>query len=317
MKLLAITTGDTDGIGFEVSVKSLARLGPQKDTLFFLFRASSAPKKYLSLLDRKFKRITFNNIFDALTFSKSLQKKATIRELFDINSLESPPEWVQTAARLCHQKKFQGLVTAPLSKELIASLGWKDRGHTEILQRITKVPFIHQGFVGKYFNVVLATSHMPLKNVAGSLSQSRLSSSLQAAQELQTLLSKKRGQKPIALLGLNPHAGEAGLLGNEEQGLLVPFCLSHHLQGPLSPDAAFLEKNWEKFSVYIACYHDQGLIPFKVVHGQNSGVQVSLGLSFPRTSVDHGTAKDIFGKNKANANSMFEALQLALRMARK
>ena len=87
-----------------------------------------------------------------------------------------------------------------------------------------------------------------------------------------------------------------------------------NIKGPLVPDAAFLKSNWGKFSVYLCPYHDQGLIPFKAIHGQDSGVHVTLGLPFVRTSVDHGTAKEIFGKNIANPNSMKEALLLAVRL---
>jgi len=320
MKTLALTTGDTDGIGLEVSAKALNKIGPQKDHLFFLLRDQSAPKRYLSLIDKKFERVTFSRYQDAKDFILASRKKKTSlskRILIDLASTEPPPIWVEQAARSCHEKILSGLVTAPLSKELIASLGWKDRGHTEILKRITGVPFIHQSFVGRHFNVVLATAHCPLGEVSQSLTQPVLKSTLTAARKLQEVLPRLQKSKPIALLGLNPHAGENGILGKEELNLLVPFCKSNKIIGPLSPDAAFLKKNWSLFSTYIACYHDQGLIPFKMIHGQNSGVQVSIGLSFPRTSVDHGTAKDIFGKNIANANSMLESIKLALRLIKK
>ncbi|MEK6774820.1 MAG: 4-hydroxythreonine-4-phosphate dehydrogenase PdxA [Bdellovibrionota bacterium] len=320
MNCLAITTGDLDGVGLEVSAKALNKIGPQGDVLFFFLRGLSANKKILSLIDKKFNRITFTHFDEALDFVKKYSKKPNKKlctDLIDLASDQSPPYWVESVASACHKKTLSGLATGPLSKELIASLGWPDRGHTEILKRVTGVKSIHQAFIGKYFNVLLTTAHIPLKDVSAALSIDSLNAVLLAAKKLQPFLSKQQQKKPIAVLGINPHAGENGLLGEEERALLSPFCKSHNLVGPLSPDAAFLEKNWCNYSVFIACYHDQGLIPFKTIHGQDSGVHVSMGLPFPRTSVDHGTAKDIFGKNKANANSMIEAIELALRMIKK
>jgi 4-hydroxy-L-threonine phosphate dehydrogenase PdxA len=118
------------------------------------------------------------------------------------------------------------------------------------------------------------------------------------------------------LLGLNPHAGEKGIIGSEE-GQVFSHALSSvraagmKVFGPLSPDAAFMKENWKQYSLYVCCYHDQGLIPFKMIHGQDDGVHVTVGLPFIRTSVDHGTAKDIFGKNRANPQSMLAAIKLA------
>jgi 4-hydroxythreonine-4-phosphate dehydrogenase len=125
---------------------------------------------------------------------------------------------------------------------------------------------------------------------------------------------------PIGLLGLNPHAGDSGLIGQEEQTVISKamkqlFELGIPVVGPLVPDAAFQKENWGKYSTFVACYHDQGLIPFKSIHGFDSGVHLTLGLSLKRTSVDHGTAKDIFGKNKANPGSMVSALRWAIKWA--
>jgi len=320
MIALAVTTGDQDGIGLEVSAKSLFRLGPQQEAVFVLFRSADAPKKYLSLIDRKFKRKTVHNVEQALSLISDLNssKKTASKNkvLIDVANTEAPPLWVESSARLCFQKKLSGIVTAPMSKEIISSLGWKDRGHTEILQRVCGVERIHQAFIGKHFSVLLATAHISLNNVSGSLHSQRLSQVFSSALELRSLLAAPQRKKPIALVGLNPHAGEGGILGREEIEILSPFCRQNKIVGPLSPDAAFLKKNWDSFSMYICCYHDQGLIPFKLVHGQESGVHVTMGLPFPRTSVDHGTAKDIFGKNIAKPNSMIEALQMGLQMCR-
>jgi len=146
-------------------------------------------------------------------------------------------------------------------------------------------------------------------------------SALESANKLRLQLPVAQQKKPIAVLGLNPHAGEDSLIGTEERDI-ISRALTEALKakipvaGPLVPDAAFFEENWKKYSVYLAMYHDQGLIPFKTVHGQKSGVHISLGLPFVRTSVDHGTAKDIFGKYKAIANSMLDAVQACIKLAK-
>ncbi len=313
IKKIIITTGDLDGIGLEVTLKALAKIGPQKNTFFILMRSKKASEKSLSSLDRKFNRVTASSLQQALNIS--LNKNT----LIDVASSESPPKWVEDAAKVCLKKLAHGLVTAPMSKELIVKSGFSDIGHTDILSRVSKTKNLCMGFVGDKFNVVLATGHIPHKNVSQTLTLTRLKSAISKAEGF----SKQLGltKKPIGLLGLNPHAGERGLIGKEESKdikLAVAWSKKKkiRLAGPLVPDAAFLRGNWPKYSCYVACYHDQGLIPFKMIHGQDSGCHISLGLPFIRTSVDHGTAKDIFGKNRANPNSMISALQCCLRLSK-
>jgi 4-hydroxythreonine-4-phosphate dehydrogenase len=177
------------------------------------------------------------------------------------------------------------------------------------------------GFVGEKFNVVLTTAHLPISQVTKHLSFSTVAEALLHANELRKALPAKIRNKPIGVLGLNPHAGEQGLIGQEELMIfpnLASFAKEKGIPvvGPLVPDAAFFPENWGKFSIYLCLYHDQGLIPFKMIHGQDSGVHISLGIPFVRTSVDHGTAKDIFSKNKANPNSMIDSIRWAVNLAR-
>ncbi|MCB0384980.1 MAG: 4-hydroxythreonine-4-phosphate dehydrogenase PdxA, partial [Bdellovibrionales bacterium] len=165
------------------------------------------------------------------------------------------------------------------------------------------------------------TGHLAHKDVAAALTQELVSESIQAANKLRKLLPKKQRDKPLALLGLNPHAGEEGIIGVEENDVLIPALKDARrhkipIQGPLVPDAAFFKENWNQYSVFVCPYHDQGLIPFKMIHGQDSGVHVTMGLPFVRTSVDHGTAKNIFGKNRANPSSMIEAIKWAIMLAK-
>lgn len=310
---IALTTGDVDGIGLEVTAKALNTIGPRKDVQFILWRSEQTAQKYLRLIDRKWTRITVE------TFAEALEIKGPY--LIDIASDLSPAHWVELSAKACMEKKLHGMATAPLSKTGIKEAGLKDLGHTDILKRVSRTKHVNMGFAGNEFNVVLATAHIPLANVPKSLNFTILTEALKNADGLRKKLSGPQKLRPIGILGLNPHAGEDGLIGNEELQIfprLKSFARENKIpvEGPLVPDAAFFPANWKRYSVYLALYHDQGLVPFKMIHGQDSGVHISLGIPFVRTSVDHGTAKDIFGKDKANPNSMIDAIRWAVKLAR-
>jgi len=310
---IAITTGDVNGIGFEVAAKALAKLGPQKNVQFLLWRSEASEKKYLKLLDKKFDRIVVDDLDEAL--------KVDGPYLIDICSDLTPAHWVEQTAKACLKKKLSGMATGPLSKTSIQAAGFKDLGHTDILKRISKTKTVNMGFAGNKFNVVLTTGHIPISDVPKKLGFKTIAEALVNANKLRESLGGLQKDKPIAVLGLNPHAGEQGLIGTEEQSFftnLKAFADEKNIpiEGPLVPDAAFFPQNWQRYSVYLALYHDQGLIPFKMIHGQDSGVHISLGIPFVRTSVDHGTAFDVFGKNKANPASMKEAIEWAIKLAR-
>ncbi|MNS66643.1 4-hydroxythreonine-4-phosphate dehydrogenase 2 [compost metagenome] len=310
---IAITTGDVNGIGFEVAAKALAKLVPQKNVQFLLWRSEASEKKYLKLLDKKFERIVVDDLNEALKIEGPY--------LVDICSDLSPTHWVEQTAKACLKKKLSGMATGPLSKSCIQAAGFKDLGHTDILKRISKTKTVNMGFAGNKFNVVLTTGHIPIADVPKKLGFKTIAEALVNADKLRKSLGGLQKNKPIAVLGLNPHAGEQGLIGTEELTFfknLKAFANERNIpiEGPLVPDAAFFPQNWQRYSVYLALYHDQGLIPFKMIHGQDSGVHISLGIPFVRTSVDHGTAFDIFGKNQANPASMKEAIEWAIKLAR-
>jgi 4-hydroxythreonine-4-phosphate dehydrogenase len=313
---IAITTGDVDGIGTEITSKALAKLKPQMGVGFFLWRSPRCPPKHLHLIDRSFKRITVNSWPEALKVTPASHK-----EIVDINSNLPAPIWVETTAQAGQFGHIDAMVTAPLSKTSIVAAGLEDIGHTDILKRVSKSKELFMGFIGGKFNVLLVTGHIPISSISTHLTQSRLENAILAADQMRRVLEKKRVNKPLGLLGLNPHAGENGLIGSEEIKVhksALNFALDRkiNLEGPLVPDAAFFEKNWSSYSVFIANYHDQGLIPFKMIHGQESGIHLTMGLPFVRTSVDHGTAKDLYGKNKADASSMTLAIEWAIRLCR-
>lgn len=309
---IAITSGDQDGIGPEVTAKALAKLGPQKGVNFYLWRAPAFQKKYLSLIDKKFKRKTFSSWPEAFKHSFASHK-----ELVEINSMSPPPRWVETAAEAGRFGHIQALVTAPMSKTLIAESGIKDVGHTEILARVCGSKDLFMTFLGDQFNVLLMTGHLPLKEVSENIDKRLVKLSLRAAESINQLLSSTKKKKTVALVGLNPHAGEQGLIGDTENKIFQPAIKDLEkegikVSGPLVPDAAFLKANWNKYGIFVCPYHDQGLIPFKVVHQHKSGCHMTMGLPFIRTSVEHGTAKDLFGKDLADDSSMRDALEWAI-----
>jgi 4-hydroxythreonine-4-phosphate dehydrogenase len=312
---IILTTGDSDGIGLEVTIKALLKIGPQKDATFYYFKKTNNQNSLVKKLDDKFDVISVPNWHDAVHVPVNSNK-----QVIEIANHQSPALWVETAALACNTKAADAIVTAPLSKTCIKQAGLNDVGHTEILKRMCGVSNAYMSFVGKNFSVILATGHIPISAVSQKLNPRQLRDVVDASRLLLPLIPTSRRKKPIAVLGLNPHAGDSGIIGSE-----VEFWIRSEIEkiseavpitGPLPPDSAFQKENWEKFSYYIALYHDQGLIPFKLIHGHDSGVHITLGLPIIRTSVDHGTAKDIFGKNRANANSMIDAMKMALNLVR-
>jgi 4-hydroxythreonine-4-phosphate dehydrogenase len=314
---VGITSGDANGIGPEVVAKALRKIGPKKNVQFILWRNSSFPRRDLERIKKSFKLVTVRSWAEAL---KTIPK--SYKELLDINSTGGPAKWVEEAASACFFKHIDAMATAPLSKPAVLASGLKDIGHTEILKRIAHVNQAYMTFFGKRFNVMVVTGHSPLRDIPGKITTESVVAAGRAAAKLVQLLGKsgeiKTAKKPIALLGLNPHAGDQGLIGDEEIETLGPALevLKKEgvaIEGPLVPDAAFTPKNWDEYSLFLALYHDQGLIPFKAIHGQE-GLHLTWGLPFVRTSVDHGTAFDIAGKDKADATSMQLAIEWAMKL---
>jgi 4-hydroxythreonine-4-phosphate dehydrogenase len=310
MKRLALTTGDPDGIGFEVADKALARVGPRPGYQYVLWRSSTCRQKFSAPTRRKFK------ILQVKSLGEALLAKASPSLLIEIASSLPPAEWVRLSALAALDGDLQGLCTGPLSKTSPGA----DGGHTGIFRKLVSAP-LYMLFLGSKFRVLLLTDHIPLKSVPENLKKTDLTQTLMLAQDFIKRFFPGVRRRPIGVLGLNPHAGEHGILGPEETDFLLPRLKNVPPKvkwaGPLVPDAAFLPAEWKKFSLYLALYHDQGLIPFKMIHGHEGGVHVTLGLPFVRTSVDHGTAKDLFGKNRADAGSMVDALKWAMKLTAK
>jgi 4-phospho-D-threonate 3-dehydrogenase / 4-phospho-D-erythronate 3-dehydrogenase len=213
--------------------------------------------------------------------------------------------------------RVDAIATAPVNKLAFAKAGLPWKGHTDLLGHLTGSRRVAMLFWSEPLKVVLATVHVPLSEVPRALTQERLLDVIMlTAQELPRFgVANPR----LALAGLNPHAGESGVLGDEEQRVLQPAVEAARnggiiIDGPLPADTLFVRAMRGEFDCVVACYHDQGLIPVKMA-AFGKAVNVTLGLPIVRTSVDHGTAFDIAGKDKADASSMIEAVLLAARVA--
>jgi 4-hydroxythreonine-4-phosphate dehydrogenase len=215
-------------------------------------------------------------------------------------------------------RRLDAIATAPINKEAFAAAGLPWRGHTDLLAHLTGSRRAVMMFYADTLRVILATVHIPLRDVAGTLTQDVMEATIDvAAAELPRFgFAAPR----LAVAGLNPHAGEHGLLGTEENTVLEPAiaaCRSRGIDvtGPFPADTIFIRAMRGEFDAVVACYHDQGLIPVKLA-AFGRAVNVTLGLPIIRTSVDHGTAFDIAGRGLADPSSMIEAVRLAARLAR-
>ncbi len=225
---------------------------------------------------------------------------------------------LREATNLTLNKEFDALVTGPLNKELINKAGISFFGHTEVLAEISDTSKVLMMLTCDNLKIALATTHVPLSEVPKLITYEHLCECLTI---LNNDLQNKWGcSNPcIKVLGLNPHAGDGGYLGKEDQEVIAPAIeylktKGLNLIGPVSADTAFIGKNSEHIDAYLAMYHDQGLPVLKTV-GFGNSVNITLGLPFIRTSVDHGTAYDMAGKKEVDENSLLEASSLAFNLA--
>jgi len=230
---------------------------------------------------------------------------------------EASYRYVETAVRFAQREVLQGIVTAPISKAMWHAAKRDYPGHTELLATLTHTPEVRMMLVGKRLRVILVTTHLALSRVPASLSSERILRTIQMTVEH---LRRFHGiaQPRLAVAGLNPHAGEAGAFGDEEELIVAPAVQQAQAQGfttagPFPADTIFVRATRGEFDGVICLYHDQGLIPLKLLSWED-GVNITVGLPIVRTSPDHGTAFDIAGQGKANPRSMRAALKLAVQM---
>jgi len=215
--------------------------------------------------------------------------------------------YITEAVRLIRMGTLKGMVTGPIAKHAIQSAGCSFPGHTEILASLCGVSNYGMMMAGKRLKVSLVTIHTPVAKVSAQLSRDEIIRVINLTGE--TLIRDFALFRPrIAVAGLNPHGGESGLFGEEEIKVIAPAVRAAdagrwQVSGPHPPDTVFMQALANKYDAVVAMYHDQGLIPFKLLHFED-GVNLTMGLPIVRTSVDHGTAYDIAGKGIASASSL-------------
>jgi 4-hydroxythreonine-4-phosphate dehydrogenase len=309
---IAISVGDVTGVGPEVTLKALAAELPRDESHYIVFGDADR----LRVLNRQLGlalpleggRITIES---AVSLPKNLSPGAP-------ESARAALAWLRAGAAECLSKRADALVTAPVNKAAIIRTGEKFVGQTELLSELAGTDRTSMMLLGaddrdRWLRVALATTHVPIKDVAAQLTEEKVLRAITNAAQACRDLRLPRAR--VAVCGLNPHAGEGGELGTEELTLVAPAVrrareLGMDVHGPFPADTLFYYAYRGDYDAVVAMYHDQGLVPLKMI-GFERGVNWTLGLPFVRTSPDHGTAYDIAGKGIADANSMVAAIRLA------
>ena len=312
MKRIGITIGDPAGIGPELIVK-LSKFLDRNKKIYVIYGEEKTIKEAEKLIGRSigYKRV-----------ESASEINSPGVYLIDLNLLKSPRVEPSVASGRCGiaylaratvdalRGYTQGLLTMPLNKFWAIRAGFKFSGQTDYLAHATGIKDYAMAFYSKEIKVVLLTIHIPLREVFKFITQENIKRKVYLIlKEFKRLF----GYEPrIKVLGLNPHAGEGGDLGEEEVKIIEPTVKELrekgiNVEGPLVPDTAFIKRN--ERDVFLALYHDQGLIPFKLLSFEK-GVNLTLGLPFIRTSPDHGTAYDIAWTGKAKVSSSLHALKL-------
>ncbi|EJE4057057.1 4-hydroxythreonine-4-phosphate dehydrogenase PdxA [Enterococcus faecalis] len=320
--LIGITIGDPSGIGPEITLKALKSNNDYLNHTI-IFGTLSIMEYYRDLLKiatpihviddvSQFKRGSLNlfNVVDLpLTEIPIGEVSAT--------SGDAAYQYLDAAINLSLEGKIGPVVTAPLNKEALHLGGHNFDGHTEIFASLTKTKKYTMMLWSKRLSVVHVSTHVALRKACDLVKKERVMECIDLAQDA---LSKLGIQQPrIAVAGLNPHSGEAGLFGSEDIEEITPAVKQKqqeglNVTGPVPPDTVFRSAANGEYDIVVAMYHDQGHIPMKLL-AFDEGVNVTLGLPIIRTSVDHGTAFNIAGKGIANEQSMLEAIKLGVRFS--
>ena len=319
--------GDPCGIGPEIILKSLKSPAIRKIANYVIIgnknvfdqaaRILKIPLKYriishIAEIENSNQPVSLLSIND---FKSSLMKlkRATAE------GGELSVQCVIRGINLAMSGHIDALITAPICKEAIHLGGYGYPGHTEMLHTFSGVERVVMLMAGGKLRVAFATTHIAIKDVPQSITPEGILGTIIICNEgLKRYFGLKRPR--IAVCGLNPHAGEEGIFGDEERKIIVPAIEKArkkgiHCDGPVSADTVFYKALKGAYDVVVAIYHDQGAIPLKL-HAFETGVNITLGIPFVRTSPDHGTAYDIAGKGIANPNSMMEAIKTAVKMSK-
>ena len=320
MSNFVFTCGDVNGIGPEIVLKTLNHLTQIKNSDQYYF---ICPSNIFSSVSKKIIPRFDYSIVD----SKSVLSKSRVNIIFlpgckritgkpTKDSGKTSYEALRLSYQLLKNNIFHAVITAPVSKTALHLAGINFPGQTEMFAKWSKTKNYLMVFLSKKINISLNSIHIPLRKVSSSLNQKQLLISLNVL--VKTIKVDLGKSKPkIAVLGLNPHAGESGIIGEEENKVIIPVIkkLSNkiEIEGPFSPDAYFANRVFKNFDMTFAMYHDQALIPFKYINF-GKGVNFTAGLPVVRTSPDHGVAYDIAGDFIADESSMLEAFKYAKRI---
>ncbi len=318
---VGITHGDINGIGYEIIFKALSDMRMFEICTPIIYGSSKIAAYHRKTLN--INNFSLNNI---KTANEAHPKRANIINCVDDNVRvelgketkmggEAAYAALDAAVKDLKENKIDVLITAPIHKKNIQSDHFKFPGHTEYLESEFKSDGSLMLLISDVMRVGVVTGHIPVKDVAASLTQEKIIKKLQILNK--SLLEDFRIRKPkIAVLGLNPHAGDNGLIGKEELDIIIPAVnkakdMNIMAFGPYPADGFFGSSNINKFDAILAMYHDQGLIPFKTI-AFDQGVNFTAGLPIVRTSPDHGTAFEIAGQGKANEESFRQAIYSAI-----
>jgi 4-hydroxythreonine-4-phosphate dehydrogenase len=321
---IGITIGDPAGIGPEVALKAASR----PDVLAACLPVLIGDAAYLKHWASAFGLATPLALVPS---GETISPHAETPLIYDLKNLpaalalgreqavagRSAGEYIEAAVQLCLAGQLEAITTAPINKKALHLGGYEFPGHTEMLAHLTGTKEFAMSFIAPNLRVALLTTHLPLAAVSAHVKKDSLTALIQLVQREMMRFGLERPR--IAVAALNPHGGEAGLFGTEEAAEMTPaiaVCRAEgvDVSGPHSGDTIFLRAARGEFDIVISCYHDQGLIPIKCF-SFGEAVNVTLGLPFIRTSVDHGTGFDIAGQGKADPASMVAAIQLAAQLA--
>jgi 4-hydroxythreonine-4-phosphate dehydrogenase len=322
MKRIAITIGDPGGIGPEVSIKSLSSMVPG-DFIPVLIGDLCVIEEALEMVTIPLRIKLIDDVGEAAQLSPGTLGCFDMKYLTSFKKAVADGEngaasvrYIKKAVDLAKDKKVDAIVTAPISKMALKLGGFQWPGHTEMLAEFTGTEEYAMMLVGGPLRVILVTIHTALRNVPDLITYERVLKTIHLAQKACTMLGLER--PAIAVAGLNPHGGESGVLGEEEEEVIIPAVREARAEGlnvlgPYPPDVVFYKAYRGEADIVVCMYHDQGLIPLKMI-AFDTGVNVTVGIPIIRTSPDHGTAYDIAWKGIADPSSMREAIEMATKL---
>ena len=328
--LLAITMGDPAGVGPEICLRALHSkkvnevcrpliLG-DADTLLRVGEATNQNTDFHRISLEDFENMNPDEIKEPSIIDFSNIDKADFQpSVINAKTGKASYEYIIKAIELAQSGQIQGVATAPINKYALSLAGINFPGHTEILEKFTDADDVCMLLTSKKISCALVTAHIGLHEVADALTEEKITKVIELTDKA---MSDILGRSPkIAVLGLNPHCGESGLFGRNEESTIIEPAVEKAKQGglnivgPLAPDTAFVADNLDAYDAFVCMYHDQGLIPLKML-AFDSAVNVTLGLPIVRTSVDHGTALDIAWKGIAKSSSLVQSICLAALICR-